>query len=87
MDSAAKHGLLTPDHPVLCKPVPKAYELVLEAIGHEASEVIFLDDSVRNISGAHSVGLMTVLVRSLPENVPDGLCVGGHWDYMLHLIA
>eukprot|EP00197_Chlamydomonas_leiostraca_P001857 CAMPEP_0202887226 /NCGR_PEP_ID=MMETSP1391-20130828/42574_1 /ASSEMBLY_ACC=CAM_ASM_000867 /TAXON_ID=1034604 /ORGANISM="Chlamydomonas leiostraca, Strain SAG 11-49" /LENGTH=261 /DNA_ID=CAMNT_0049570507 /DNA_START=130 /DNA_END=915 /DNA_ORIENTATION=- len=61
-ESAAKHGLLSPSHPVMCKPLPKTYELVLEAIGCDAREVIFFDDSARNVQAAHELGLMTVCV-------------------------
>lgn len=38
------------------------YELVLEAIGCDASEVIFFDDSARNVQAAQGLGIMTVCV-------------------------
>lgn len=41
---------------------PQTYELVLEAIGCEPAEVIFFDDSARNVAAAHELGIMTVCV-------------------------
>lgn len=55
-------GLLTKEHPVLCKPTHSVYQLALEEMGFQAHEVLFFDDSRRNIQAAHEVGLMTCLV-------------------------
>eukprot|EP00955_Chlamydomonas_euryale_P039590 351465-Chlamydomonas_euryale.AAC.4 len=57
-------GIDTPEHPaVVCKPSHRAYELVFAKIGVPASEVLFFDDSMRNVKAAQEVGAMTVLVR------------------------
>uniref|UniRef100_A0A7S2QUN3 Pyrimidine 5-nucleotidase n=1 Tax=Chlamydomonas chlamydogama TaxID=225041 RepID=A0A7S2QUN3_9CHLO len=65
MDAAKRAGLLDPAHPsIVCKPNPKAYELVLQDIGVDPSEVVFFDDSVRNVASAHALGILTVLVGS-----------------------
>lgn len=47
---------------VVCKPGRLVYELVLQEHGVRPEEVIFLDDSVRNIAAAHELGMYTVLV-------------------------
>jgi HAD superfamily hydrolase (TIGR01509 family) len=43
----------------------QAYELVLDHIGYSPSEVMFFDDSARNIMAAHELGMTTALVRSM----------------------
>lgn len=48
--------------PVLCKPNPGVYRFVVGELGLPANEVMFFDDSARNISSASGVGLLTVLV-------------------------
>lgn len=57
-----KQGLSTASHPVVCKPAPEVYELVLQLIGAQASTTLFLDDSMANVVSARSVGISTVLV-------------------------
>lgn len=44
------------------KPDPAIYEHVLRENGLKAEETLFLDDSERNIEGARSVGIETILV-------------------------
>ncbi|GLC37856.1 hypothetical protein PLESTB_001483500 [Pleodorina starrii] len=61
MELAASHGFDTA-HGVLCKPNPRIYQLVAEQLGVGLSEVIFFDDSVRNVASAHGLGALTVLV-------------------------
>lgn len=48
--------------PIICKPSAAAYELVFKRLGVAAEEVLFFDDSARNIRGAHELGVMTVMV-------------------------
>ncbi|KAF5838196.1 HAD-like domain-containing protein [Dunaliella salina] len=62
--SAGKEqGAISPETPLLCKPQPKIYELALKAINCKAEDVIFFDDSVRNVTSAHNeLGMLTVLV-------------------------
>ncbi|HYW76502.1 MAG TPA: HAD-IA family hydrolase [Gammaproteobacteria bacterium] len=42
------------------KPDPRAYALVLEAVGEAPGDCVFVDDQQRNIDGAVAVGLRTV---------------------------
>lgn len=61
MELAAANGFDTA-HAVLCKPNPRVYTLVCEVLGVSPSEVLFFDDSSRNVAGAHGLGAKTVLV-------------------------
>ena len=79
MEGAAAEGICTLEHPVVCKPMPEAYELVLRSLGVHASEVLFADDSVRNITAAHKLGMLTVLVSST-------VCTGYKGRLMLDLL-
>ena len=48
---------------VVCKPQARAFELALEQCGlKDPTQVLFLDDSIRNIQSAHALGMCTVLV-------------------------
>lgn len=48
---------------VLCKPSRRAYEAVLARLGvAEASRVVFVDDSPKNVAAAHALGIFTVLI-------------------------
>jgi pyrimidine and pyridine-specific 5'-nucleotidase len=69
MELAAAHGFDV-KHGVLCKPNPRVYTLIAEQMGVSMSEVIFFDDSARNLASAHSLGALTVLVGS------DTPCLG-----------
>lgn len=61
-------GVDTDEHPtVVCKPTAFAYELVFKKLGVAASEVLFFDDSARNIQAAHELGVMTVMVGTDKE--------------------
>lgn len=69
MELAAAHSCdVTPG--VLCKPNPRIYQLVAEHLGVAMSEVIFFDDSMRNVAAAHGLGALTVLVGT------DNTCPG-----------
>ena len=73
--AATDAGLTSPESPrVVCKPSAAAYDLVFKRLGVRPEEALFFDDSVRNIRGAHDLGIMTVLVSAL---VP-GLLKGGY---------
>ncbi|GIL86726.1 hypothetical protein Vretifemale_14970 [Volvox reticuliferus] len=61
MELAASHGFDV-SHGVLCKPNPRIYQLVAEQLGVGLSDVIFFDDSARNLASAHALGTTTVLV-------------------------
>jgi FMN phosphatase YigB (HAD superfamily) len=62
MEAAAAQGILTAERPILCKPAPASFQLVLDALGAEAASTIFIDDSVRNVAAAHALGVYSVLV-------------------------
>jgi putative hydrolase of the HAD superfamily len=44
----------------ILKPDPRAYRLVLDAIGLEPRDCVFVDDQRRNVDGARAVGMRTV---------------------------
>ena len=44
----------------ILKPDPRAYRLCLEQLGLDASACVFVDDQLRNVQGALSVGLPSV---------------------------
>lgn len=70
MDRALKDGLTKtieteggPVTPVVCKPSAKCFRLAMEQCGiSDPTTVLFLDDSARNLAGAKSLGMTTVLV-------------------------
>jgi putative hydrolase of the HAD superfamily len=45
------------------KPYPEAYEWVLKDAGLNASETLFIDDTISNIEGAQKVGLQTIFLQ------------------------
>jgi len=49
------------------KPSPEAYEIALEAMESPAAEVLFLDDSRRNVEAARSWGINAPLGMNLEE--------------------
>lgn len=59
----------------MCKPSAAAYDLVFKRLGVRPEEALFFDDSVRNIRGAHDLGIMTVLVSALVPGLWKGGCV------------
>jgi pyrimidine 5'-nucleotidase len=73
-------GIITAERPVLCKPSKHVYQLVMERIGASASNTIFIDDSPRNISAAHELGIFTVLVSDDAQHVPGADLVVRHFD-------
>ena len=46
-------------HNGILKPDPRAYALAIDAMGLEASQMLFVDDQFRNVAGAWAVGLQT----------------------------
>jgi len=44
-------------HTRISKPDPRAYRLVLEALSLRAEETIFIDDQIKNVRGAETVGI------------------------------
>ena len=49
------------------KPNPKAYQIVLDYLGIEAQQAVFLDDNIDNIKGASLLGIKTILVTSYKQ--------------------
>ena len=56
----------------LCKPDPKAYELVLEECGIIPTEILFLDDNVTNLIPAEKLGFKVLNVKTA-EGARDAL--------------
>ena len=47
-------------HTGVLKPDARAYQAVLDGLGLQAHEAVFVDDQLRNVRGAQAVGLQTV---------------------------
>jgi len=47
-------------HTKILKPDPKAYQLALDQLACAASEVVFVDDQMRNVIGGEAVGMQAV---------------------------
>lgn len=54
------------------KPEARIYEIVLERLGAQPNEVVFIDDREENINGARDVGMHTILFMN-PIQVKAGL--------------
>jgi len=48
----------------LVKPDPRIYQLMLERLGCQPGEAVFIDDRIRNIVGARNAGLKAVLFEN-----------------------
>eukprot|EP01025_Chloroclados_australasicus_P014297 TRINITY_DN16699_c0_g1_i1.p1 TRINITY_DN16699_c0_g1~~TRINITY_DN16699_c0_g1_i1.p1 ORF type:complete len:300 (-),score=26.30 TRINITY_DN16699_c0_g1_i1:2-826(-) len=54
---------------VVCKPQPLCYKLVMEMVGvQDPAEVLFMDDSIRNVKKAREMGMFTVFIGSKEEH-------------------
>lgn len=63
MKAAEQNGMVHHNKPVICKPNRQAFELALkEANGAEIATTAFFDDSTRNITSAHRIGIFSVLI-------------------------
>lgn len=69
----------------VCKPDREAFVKVVTAIGVSMQEVVFFDDSLRNIAAAKKLGITTVYVanRSTPREVWDTPEVHAVADYVV----
>jgi len=56
---------------VRSKPMKEAFEAVLEDIGIKAENVVFFEDSVKNLATCYGLGMRTVLVNG-PTAVEEG---------------
>ncbi|KAL9238755.1 hypothetical protein vseg_013135 [Gypsophila vaccaria] len=62
MEYLPSSGLTLPETPILCKPFEAAYKRAFEIAEIDPKRTLFFDDSIRNLSTGHSLGLHTVLV-------------------------
>lgn len=63
MDAAKERGIVHHNKPVICKPNRQAFELALEQANKaHASTTAFFDDSIRNVTSAHHMGIFSVLI-------------------------
>lgn len=63
----------------LIKPDPRIYQLLLDKIGKPAEECIFIDDSEKNIQGAHALGFQTVHYQSSEQLQTELKKLGVMW--------
>ena len=47
------------------KPEPEAFKIVADSIGVKLSQILFYDDSIKNIIGAKHIGMQTIHVKSI----------------------
>ena len=55
----------------MTKPDRQIYELLLERFGLKAVECVFLDDTKKNIDGAHVVGIHGILFQNREQAVAE----------------
>ena len=46
----------------MCKPSPEIYRLVVEQVGVEPRDIVFVDDRPRNLDAAKTIGFDTVVL-------------------------
>ncbi len=56
-----------------CKPDPEPYRWLLEKLGLEPRECLFIEDNARNLGPAKELGMATVLVGQDPDATQDNL--------------
>jgi putative hydrolase of the HAD superfamily len=55
-----------------CKPMPEAFEIALRLLNiNDPRACVFIDDSLKNLSGAAKLGIRTVWVSGNPMSNPD----------------
>lgn len=63
MQVGSEHGLVHNQKPVICKPSRQAFNMAMElAGGIDIANTAFFDDSVRNVTSSHTMGIFSVLV-------------------------
>jgi 2-haloacid dehalogenase len=60
----------------MIKPDPALYRVLLDQIGHEAANCIFIDDGVRNVEAAAALGFDAIHFES-PEQLGEELIARG----------
>lgn len=53
------------------KPEPLMYTTIVEKLGVNAEECVFVDDQPRYLDGARNVGIKTVLFQNSPQTIAD----------------
>ncbi|MGH2642432.1 MAG: HAD-IA family hydrolase, partial [Chitinophagaceae bacterium] len=71
-------GIVVSGKEKMRKPFPEFYHLIINRYHLTASHTLFIDDNLRNIHGAETVGLQTMHFIS-PEQLQDDL----HQKYQL----
>lgn len=69
------HIVVSGDEKVI-KPDPRIYEILLDRIGRNASECVFIDDGIRNIEAARKLGFAGIHYRN-PAQLRDELAALG----------
>ncbi|KAH9626586.1 hypothetical protein KSS87_005437 [Heliosperma pusillum] len=62
MEYQPSSGVALPSTPIVCKPFDSAFERAFQIAEVDPNRTLFFDDSVRNVSTGHNLGLHTVLV-------------------------
>lgn len=62
------------------KPSAEAFQHVLEKLGAQASETIFIDDNAHNVAGAQAVGITGLQFTGLDQLKADLNQLGVTWD-------
>ncbi|XP_074267986.1 uncharacterized protein C24B11.05-like [Silene latifolia] len=62
MEYQPSSGVTLPSTPIVCKPFELAFEQAFQIAEIDPNRTLFFDDSVRNVSTGHNLGLHTVLV-------------------------
>jgi len=65
-------GVVVSGHEKTRKPFPEFYQILIDRYKIEPSKTIFIDDVLRNVSGAQAVGIAGVLFRS-PQQLKSEL--------------
>ena len=71
IDDAFNHLIISAEVGLM-KPDPAIYQRVLEVIGYEAHQAVFIDDFIENVEGARAVGLHAILFKN-PEQIKADL--------------
>jgi pyrimidine 5'-nucleotidase len=56
----------------ICKPQKECFELVLDSLGHAPHEVLYFEDSIKNLRTAQELGMHCVLINSETANEEGG---------------
>ncbi len=71
IDDAFNHLIISAEVGLM-KPDPAIYQRVLEVIGYEAHQTVFIDDFIENVEGARAVGYHAILFQN-PEQIKADL--------------